>query len=199
MRKPTAQRREEIVRSALNLAADNSVKKITSQAIAERVGIAQPTIFRHFKTLDAIFVAAIEWVAGGLFKSLEESLRADKPADIRLQCLLERQLDHISRHPGIPRLLFSERLQAESPLLKTVAQKVMVEYSSMLARLLAEGVESGCFHKDVDPEVTARMVTATVQGLVLRWSLHDFSYDLKAEIEPLVLFLNGVLGSKRKQ
>lgn len=196
MRKPTAQRREEIVQSALKLAADNSVKKITSQAIAERVGIAQPTIFRHFKTLDAIFVAAIEWVAGGLFKSLEGTIRTDEPADVRLHRLLERQLDHISRHPGIPRLLFSERLQAESPLLKTVAQKVMGEYSQLLTRLLAEGVESGCFGKDVDPEVTARMVTATVQGLVLRWSLHDFSYDLKAEVEPLALFLDGVLGSK---
>ena len=50
MGKPQEERRKEIVQATMDLAAEQGIKKVTTQAIADKVGIAQPTVFRHFKT-----------------------------------------------------------------------------------------------------------------------------------------------------
>ncbi len=190
MGKPHEERKQEIIEAAMELAAEQGVQRVTTQAIADRVGIAQPTVFRHFKTRDAIFAAAIDWLAMGLFKALGGFFAGSGPADERLRKLIATQLDFISKNKGLPRLLFSDRLHLESPSLKAAVQRVMNRYTEQIAGLIREGQESGCFRADLDPDETGRYVAALIQGLVMRWSVFDFGFLLKKEAVALWRFLH---------
>ena len=196
MGKPHHQRRQEIIQSALALAAEQGVKKVTTQAIADRVGIAQPTVFRHFKTRDEIFAGAIAWLADQLFEALDAGIGGDMAADRRLEALVSTQLAFVSRHRGLPRMLFSDRLHLESPMLKKVVQRVMARYTGRIAEVIRAGVESGCFDRSVDPEQGARYVVATIQGVIMRWSIFDFDFSLEGEAEPLSDFFRAALKSR---
>ena len=198
MGKPHAQRKAEIISSALDLAAEVGVKQVTTQAIADRVGIAQATVFRHFKSRDLIFSEAIEWLAGQLFEVLSGCFN-DKTlsADDRLNMLINKQLGFIAQHKGLPRLLFSDRLHIESPALKGVARNIMKRYTQRLATLIDEGFAAGCFKKGIDPFETATMVTALIQGSVMRWSIYDFEFKLEDEAEPILRFLSKILCEKQ--
>lgn len=194
MGKPHAQRKAEIICSVLDLAAESGVKKVTTQAIADRVGIAQATVFRHFKSRDAIFAEAIEWIAGQLFETVSVCFNdRNLPANQRLNSLIELQLNFIAQHKGLPRILFSDRLHIESPALKGVVQAVMNRYTQQVAVLLGEGVVTGCFKPDTDTIRTATLMTALIQGSVMRWSIFDFDFCLEDEAEPIQKFLNDVL------
>lgn len=192
-RKTHEERKDEIIRGALELAGETGVKDVTAQAIADRIGIAQPTIFRHFKTRDAIFRAAMEWIANTLFGVLEGLASSSDPADERLRKLLQRQLTFISKQRGLPRLLFSDRLHLEDPALKATVRRIMERYMRHLEGILRNGVESGLFRAELDPEATSRWIAATVQGLVMRWSIYDFNFQLQDEAEALWQFLKPVL------
>ncbi len=193
MGKPHEQRRHEIIQAALALAAEQGVKKVTTQAIADRVGIAQPTVFRHFKTRDEIFAGAISWLANQLFLMLDTTLDDEMTPDRRLERLLRTQLRFVSRHKGLPRMLFSDRLHMESPVLKQVVQKVLGRYTQRVAAVIQDGVESGCFHHSQDPEQSARHVAALVQGTIVRWSIFDFGFSLEEEAEDLWNFIQAAL------
>ncbi|HKJ76039.1 MAG TPA: TetR family transcriptional regulator [Gammaproteobacteria bacterium] len=189
MGKKHEERKEEIVQGALELAAEQGVKRVTTQAIADKVGIAQPTIFRHFPNRDAIFGAAIEGVAAGLFKILGSHFDGAEPADQRLHAVVVRHLEFIERRQGIPRVLFSDRLHSESPGLKSVVQRIMGRYTARLAGLLEEGVAAGRFRDDLEPEEAARHVFALIQGTLMRWSISDFNFSLAEEAEQLWGFI----------
>ncbi|PKM46200.1 MAG: TetR family transcriptional regulator [Gammaproteobacteria bacterium HGW-Gammaproteobacteria-1] len=182
-------RRQEIVEATLDLAAEQGLKKLTTQAIAERVGIAQPTIFRHFKSRDAIFGAVIGWVAENIFRVLEQLESEQLAADQRLRRLLQRQLAFAGRRRGIPRLLFSDRLHVESPELKAAVREIYQRIIARIAALLQEGRTQGCFRSDLDPEQTALFIGALMQGTILRWSMMDFGFELEDEAEALWTFL----------
>lgn len=189
MGKSHEERMQEIVEATMELAAEQGVKKVTTQAIADRVGIAQPTIFRHFKTRDAIFSSAIGWVADNLFKALGGLFQGDMPADERLHKMILRQLAFMNKQRGIPRVLFSDRLHLESPKLKQAVQEVMDRYVARVAKLIVEGQEHGRFNPDIDPVRSARYIAATIQGMVMRWSIHDFSFSLEEEAEGIWAFI----------
>ncbi|MFW5926982.1 MAG: TetR/AcrR family transcriptional regulator [Wenzhouxiangella sp.] len=179
MRKSGEERRVEIVQAVMELAAEDGAGQITAQAIADRVGIAQPTVFRHFRTRDHILEAVMAWIARHLLGIVSEIAAGSGSAEDRLKTLLERQLLFISRHRGLPRLLFSERLHTESTPLKQSVRRIMATYTSTVAGLIREGMEEGRFREDLDAEETAQMVLALVQGLVMRWSISDFDFPLE--------------------
>jgi len=185
MRKTGEERKAEIIQSALEIASEEGVSRVTTQAIADRVGIAQPTIFRHFKTRDAIFMAAMEWVAGNVFKLLEADMLKKTPADERLKNFLQRHLFLLGKQKGVPRILFSDRLHAEDPALKATVRRIMDRLSERLAALLKEGIDSGHFDASIDIEATARMIVALIQGSVIRWSIYDFSYPLADQADSI--------------
>lgn len=189
LRKNHEARQAEIIQGALEVASEQGLGNVTTQAIADRVGIAQPTIFRHFKNRDAIFRAAMETIAGALFKALEGIFVAEVPADVRLQRMLERQLKFVAKQRGVPRLLFSDRLHLEDPELKATVRRIMSEYTDRLAGIVADGVASGRFRPDLEAESTARFIAATIQGVLMRWSISDFSFSLEQEARPLWEFL----------
>ncbi|MBE9504118.1 MAG: TetR/AcrR family transcriptional regulator [Proteobacteria bacterium] len=189
MGKPHEERKEEIIKKTLELAAEEGVTRLTTQAIADRVGIAQSTIFKHFKTRDAIFSAAINWISGQIFRLLEETSRESTSPREQLQYLINRHLTLMSRHRGLPRLLFSDRLHLESPHLKKTVQQVMARYMTLVSDIIREGIEEDQFRNDVDPEETARCFVALLQGLILRWSIFDFSFPIEKEGEALWRFL----------
>jgi AcrR family transcriptional regulator len=183
MRKSGDERREEIIQAVLELAAEQGVKQLSTQAIADRVGIAQPTVFRHFKTRDAILHAVMETVGTAMLAVATAVLGGRGPADQRLRQLLQRQLEFISRRRGVPRVLFSERLHHEDPELKAVVRRVMDNYTGKIADLVAAGQAEGRFRAGLDPRETAIMIVALIQGLVMRWSISDFTLDLEAQGE----------------
>lgn len=192
-RKSHEERKAEIIQGALELVSETGVKEVTAQAIADRIGIAQPTIFRHFKSRDAIFRAAMEWVSKALFAVLEGLNQAGGPADERLQKLLSRQLKFVSKQKGLPRLLFSDRLHLEDPELKATVRRIMDRYIAHLQDIIQSGIDSGEFRKDLDPALTARLIAATIQGLIMRWSIYEFSFNLEEEAPVLWDFFEPVL------
>jgi len=177
-RKSGDERRAEIIQSSLEIASEDGVAKVTTQAIADRVGIAQATVFRHFKTRNDIFRAVLEHVAEKVFKALEGQLLSEQPADVRLKTFIRRHLTMVSKMKGVPRLLFSDRLHVEDPELKKTVQHIMTKLTDNIALLIKEGVKEGTFDPSVNSKQMARMVVTLVQGSIIRWSIFDFEYKL---------------------
>jgi len=197
--KPHEERKEEIIEKTLELAAEEGATRLTTQMIADRVGIAQSTIFKHFKTRDAIFSAAINWISGQLFRVIEQTSRESTSPKERLHYLINRHLVLASKHRGLPRLLFSDRLHMESPHLKKVVQQAMGRYMELVTDIIREGIAEGQFRNDADPEETARCFIALLQGLIVRWSIFDFSFPIEKESDALWRFLWSSLDPHQKE
>lgn len=193
MGKPQEQRRKEIVQATMDLTAELGIKSVSTQAIADRVGIAQPTVFRHFKTRDGIFAAVISWIAENLSKAIISGNDPNDPADEQLRKLLRSQLTFINKHRSIPKILFSDILNLESPKLKVLLQELMNGYIQRVTHLLQQGKESGQFRKQLDSEQTARYIAALIQGLLIRWSVYEFNFSLEKEAGIIWDFLQPVL------
>jgi TetR/AcrR family transcriptional regulator len=194
-RKSGDERRREIARAVLDLAAERGVAKVTTQAVADSIGVSQATIFRHFKTRDDIFLAAIGLIGEEVFAELAGIFAdTDLSPDRRLRAVIIRHLAIIERRKGIPRLLFSDRLHLESPKLKAAIHKMMKTYEGKVASVISEGIDDGSFTSDNDPVLLSQMLTTLIQGLVLRWSLLDFRFSLADQGDVIWKLLQPALG-----
>ena len=181
MRKTGEQRKREIIEATLDLASSQGVARVTTQAIADKVGVAHATVFRHFKSRDEIFAAALQHVVQRMMDNVETWFESSKPVDQRLKCLIEAQYVFFSGNKGLTRLLFSDRLHMESSKLKRVIQQSMSRFTSRIEGMLLEGVEAGLFRSDLVSKDAARYLIALFQGLMMRWSVYEFEFSIENE------------------
>lgn len=201
VRKSHAVRREEIARTALELAGARGVAKVSTQAIADHMGVSQATVFRHFKTRDDVFLEAIALIKRDVMQVLSP-IFDDKatPGAVRLQRLIHAHLGFVQDRHGIPALLFSDSLHQDAPALKAEVRQLMKAYAGRVAGLVMDGVADGSLRPNADPVLLGQTLVTMVQGVVLRWSLFDKSFDLQSQADVVwTLFRPALAGTPLKE
>jgi AcrR family transcriptional regulator len=164
-RRPTAIRRQEIVLAVLALATEQGVDAITTQTIADRMGLTQGAVFRHFPTKEAIWSAVLDWLSiqiEGVFASA-----ADKPPLDALQCVFEAYMKLFARHPAVPRLFFSDTFHHPYPALHERMQTMVRRCEARLARWIRAAQRDGTIATG-NATAAAKFLLVTVQGLAFQ-------------------------------
>ena len=165
---PAEARRAATVQAVVDLAAEQNPAEITTTAIADRMGLTQGALFRHFPNKDAILEATMTWVSERLLARIDKAAaQATSPAGA-LQAMFMAHIDFVARHPGVPRLLFGELQRADDSLPKQMVRTLLQQYGVRLRRLLDAGKAQGEFDRALDVDAAAVLFIGTVQGLVMQ-------------------------------
>lgn len=178
-RKPAAERKKEIVETAIRLAALCGPDRLTTENLAAEIGISQPAIFRHFATKSEIWVAVGKHI-NDLMEENADLIEATSPKDLMRQ-LMTFHLTFIEATPAVPAILFSRELHSENEQLRAFFSNLMVERQEYIASLITAGQELGEFNSAINALDAANSLLALVQGLAMQWSLNNMNFDLVAE------------------
>lgn len=187
------ERQEEIVQVAIDLAAKTGVESVTTQDMADAMGLTQGAIFRHFPTKDDIWVAAINWVRRRLMSVVEvAAARSENPLEA-LERIFLAHVSFIAKHPAIPRLVFSDYLLRRDARLKQLIQEIITGYESRVAGLLGQAKAAGLARSDLDEDSAATLFIGMIQGLVLQSNIFGGRRSLLDEAKKVFpIYLNGI-------
>ncbi len=164
-RLPTAERRRQIAEAALRIISNQGVSRMTAVTLAKEVGIADGTIFRHFKDKAEIIDAAINL--------LETALEATFPPPggeslDRLGSFLVKRLTLVRKNPEIIRLALNDRL-AEAAGDKGAArvERLVGRSKTFIHDCLLEAQREGHITRDTPVMLLVWMVIGVVRGASL--------------------------------
>ncbi len=167
----TDQRQREIVASVLALARERGPDAITTQAIADRMGVTQGAIFRHFPDKQAIWLAVFVWVRESLGAALAAAIDETASPLARIEQAFLAHVAFIANHPGVPRVLFHElQYPGDSPV--RIEVRAMIEaYRQRLSQLFRQAKTAGELPADLDSTLAPVLFIGAVQGLVIQTAL----------------------------
>ena len=162
------ERRAMTVASVLALAAECNPAEITTSAIAPRMGLSQAAVFRHFPSKDAIWRAAMDWVAEDLLRRIEQAARAAASPMAALEAVFHAHVNFALEYPGVPRMLFGELQRTESTPAKEAVADLLRRYGQLLTALLEQGRAAREVRADLAAPVAVSMFVGTIQGLIMQ-------------------------------
>lgn len=161
-RLPTAERQRQLAEAALRIISTQGVRRLTAAALAEEVGIADGTIFRHFKDKEEIVNAAID-----LFEAvLEETYPPahGEPLE-RLGSFLVKRLTLVRKNPEVLRLAFNDRLaEAAGDEGAARVERLVGRSVSFVHTCLDEAQSKGQITRDTPVMFLVWMVIGVVRG-----------------------------------
>jgi len=170
---PADERRSVTVRAVVDLAAEQNPGDITTQAIARRMRLTQGALFRHFPNKDAIWEAAMGWVAERLLTRVDRAAASAASPLAALQAMFLAHVEFVAEHPGVPRILFSELQRPGDTGAKRMVRTLIGHYAERLRATIEHGKAQREIAPDVDTAAAATLFIGTIQGLVMQSLLAD--------------------------
>ena len=174
-------RRAATVQAVVDLAAEQNPAEITTTAIADRMGLTQGALFRHFPTKEAIVEATMSWVGERLLVSVDKAAEGAASPAAALEAMFMTHIDFVSKHPGVPRMLFGELQRSGETLAKRMVQTLIRQYEQRLRRLMEAGKAQGELDAGLDVDAAAVLFIGTIQGLVMQSMLSGDLLSMRAD------------------
>jgi AcrR family transcriptional regulator len=194
----TEERQSEIIRVSIELAAEKGVDSVTTQDMADAMKLTQGAIFRHFATKDDIWIAVVEWIRDRLMSVVGKAAAdASDPLDA-VERMFFAHIAFISKHPAIPRLLFSELLHKKNSRLRQLIEGIISGYEAKIAGHLEEAKARTLVPADLDSQSAAVLYIGMIQGLVMQSTIFGGKRALQQQAEKTFpIFLHGVVSRSR--
>lgn len=166
-RKPAAVRKAEITHVALELAFEFGPDRVTTAMIADRLGLTQPAIYKHFPNKEDIWHTATD----ELCQRIDDNIRAaqDQSEPIaRLRALVVGQLQLLHDYPALPEIMVMRDPNAGTTELRSRVLTSMGGLRDAIHQDMSEGQANGKIRMDLDADDCTNLVIGVVQGLALR-------------------------------
>jgi AcrR family transcriptional regulator len=181
-RLPAAERRETILRAAVEVFAESGYRAAKVSEVAARVGVSEPVIFQNFGSKSALFAAVIERAAAQARDALDELATGPGPASGLLAHVLAGphagpgECPSPDTGPGGPghagtayRVLFADAAAlAAEPGLAGPARDAVRAVAAHLADLVRHAQARGGARPDADPEAAAWLLLSVLAARRVR-------------------------------
>ncbi|MBC7215194.1 MAG: TetR/AcrR family transcriptional regulator [Burkholderiaceae bacterium] len=162
------ERRAATVQAVVDLAAERNPSDITTTAIAQRMGLTQGALFRHFPTKEAILLAVMSWVTERLLARVDKAAEGAASPVAVLEAVFMTHVDFVTEHPGVPRIIFGELQRPGETPPKQMVQSLIRCYGERLRRQIEAGKALGELDAGLDVDAAATLFIGTIQGLVMQ-------------------------------
>jgi len=166
------ERQKQLLEAALGLFAEKGFHNTTVAEIAARAGVSQGAVYWYFDSKDELFEAAFAGTLKSLLEPFFEVLADEaRPAGERLMSVAEYSLDLFALHADLAFILL--QIMSTQELARILTYDFREFYREFGKLLMPLFEELG----DPDPEATAAMFMAVLDGLMVQGILGPDLFD----------------------
>jgi TetR/AcrR family transcriptional regulator len=185
-RKP-GERRLQILQTLAAMLQEPKPEKITTAALAARVGVSEAALYRHFASKAQMYEGPIEFIEQTLL-GLIARITADTPSPAaQIEAILGMLLNFAEKNPGMTRVLIGDALVNENERLQKRINQLHDRIEAQLRQCLR-------FCGDRQAELSAPLANLLQCVVVGRWHQFAKSGFTRAPGGDIQLLLSCLLG-----
>ena len=163
------ERKTQILQTLAAMLEQPQGEKITTAALAAKVGVSEAALYRHFASKAQMFEALIEFIEASVFTLVNQIAQSEREGRAQVQQIVSMLLNFAEKNPGMVRVLIGDALVNEDARLQVRINQLVDRVESSIKQalqLVSVGAPSGA---STSSAALANAITAFVVG---RWQLY---------------------------
>jgi TetR/AcrR family transcriptional regulator len=183
------ERRVHILQTLAAMLEAPKNEKITTAALAARLGVSEAALYRHFASKAQMFEGLIEFIEQTLFGLINQIAAKEPNGVLQARAIALMLLNFSAKNPGMTRVLTCEALVGEHERLTERVNQLLERVEASLKQCLRLGLMDASNRNepnaiplpaDYDPVVRASLLLSYIIG---RWHRYVRSGFARAPIE----------------
>ncbi|HUF82325.1 MAG TPA: nucleoid occlusion factor SlmA [Burkholderiales bacterium] len=166
----TGDRKDQILQTLAQMLETPAGEKVTTAALAARLGVSEAALYRHFRGKAEMFEGLIQFIEQTLFALINKITSEEKSGVRQIEALVTVLLAFAQKNRGMTRVLIGDALVNEDDRLQARINQLHDRLEAALKQALRFGVSQKEIAQEVDIAAQANMIMSFVTG---RW--HQFA------------------------
>ncbi len=175
------ERQKEIVNAAMEIINANGIQGLTIKNMANRIGITEPAIYRHFENKIDILIAVLDLFKKNTERIFEGEMATKKSAIAKVEHLFNCHISAFTESPNLVSIVFSEEIFRNEVILVAKIKEIIEKNHEILRAIISKGQVEDEIRTDLTANQLAIIIMGTLRLFVKKWQFANFEYDLKAE------------------
>jgi AcrR family transcriptional regulator len=162
-----AERKRQLLGHAKRLFAAVGYQATSTEQIAAAAGVTEPTLYRHFENKRAFLVGILAEIrAATIDRWNAQSATLSDPL-AKVHAIADLYLDAAQVHETEFRILHRALVEVDEEEIVGLLREFYLDWEALLARIIADGQQTGVFRRSLDPRVGAWELIRTALSYTL--------------------------------
>ena len=161
------ERRLQILQTLAHMLEQPGAERITTAALAARIGVSEAALYRHFASKAQMFEVLIDFVEQSCMGLVRQVTDREPPGPAQAVRIVSLLLQFAEMNPGMCRVMTGDALVLEHERLQQRVNLLMDKIEAQLRQCL-KGMSSGNATPTVDAQVRASLLQAFFLGRLHR-------------------------------
>lgn len=169
------ERRIQILQALAAMLEQPGAERITTSALAARLGVSEAALYRHFASKAQMFEGLIEFIEQSVFTLVNQIAERESEPAARTRKLVVMVLQFGEKNPGMTRVMVGDALVFENDRLQQRMNQFFDKLESSLRQYLRDAAAAaGAATPTVDAQVRASVIAAFMVGRLQRFARSGF-------------------------
>jgi len=165
---PAVDKRRQILDAAIRVFARQGFHSTRVSDIADEAGVAYGLVYHYFKSKDEVLNELFVERWSLLLAAIEEADREGASPRQKLEAVAGFIVGSYRHDPELMKVIIVEVTRAANSFGRTHLPEIRRAYDS-IAKIVAEGQESGEFRRDIDPTFASMSFYGAIEQLLTGW------------------------------
>lgn len=174
------ERRAQILQALATMLEQPGAERITTAALAARLGVSEAALYRHFASKAQMFEALIDFIESTVFGLVNQIAEREAAGNVRASRVVAMVLQFAEKNPGMTRVMVGDALVFENERLQQRMNQLFDKLEAALRQSLRDaaveepGQEAPSATPTADAQLTASILTAFMVGRLQRFARSGF-------------------------
>ena len=168
------ERRQQILQTLAGMLEQPGAERVTTAALAARIGVSEAALYRHFASKAQMFEALIEFVEQSCMGLIRQVTDREPAGAVQASRIVALILQFAEKNPGMCRVMTGDALILEHEPLQQRVNLLIDKIEAQLRQSLREALAESAT-PSVDTQVAASVLLAFVLGRLQRFVRSGFT------------------------
>ena len=176
-------RRDEILQAFAAMLQTHPGGRITTSALAKRLGVSESALYRHFPSKAKMIDGLFEFAETTVFSRVAQILATGEDAEARCGRILRLLLGFCERNPGFARLFAGDALLGEAERLRHRVRQFFDRIETELRQIVRTAHATRTTSPPISAAVAANLMLACAEGRIAQFVRGEFKTSPTADFD----------------
>ncbi len=187
-------KQNKIIDASIELIAEKSIQEFTIKNLAQKLGVTEGAIYRHFTGKIEILLGILKNFQEECKPTLKIACSSEISALADMENIFKHHFNYFAGKPAVSAVIFSESIFQNDSLLSIEVYKLLKMHEDSLTCIIKRGQENGEIKlNNIKIEQIVKIIIGSIRYTVTKWRLSNYKFDIKSEGKILLESLKELL------
>lgn len=175
-------RRDNIILAAIDIISENGIQGLSTKEIAVRQGISESLLYKHFKSLDEVLIAVIEYFSRFDTMIINTILKRDVSCKDKILEYTKSFVELYESYPALAAIILNYETLMHYDHTSDMVIEIIKKRSDFIVLVVKIGQSTGEIKNFYKPQELSDIIKGTIRTMILRWKMSEYNFPLKENL-----------------